>query len=495
MTGNALHITLQRESEIPLYRQLIAQLRALIDGGDLPAGTRLPASRALARQLGISRISVVNAYSELKAAGYLSASAGRGTFVARPRQAPESPQPLRPASAIGKRASSIREMMRLARKKGLIDFSGGAPPSDFFPVRFLQDAINQVIDRDGADALAYEAPEGYPPLRGAVRDYVRAIGINCRVEDVLITGGAQQAIDLVLQSLMRDGDTLLTADPTYLGIIDIAEARRVHIHGIPIDEDGIRIDALDNALEQLRPRLIYVMPSYQNPTGHLMPLHRRRQLVRLAAHHRIPILEDEVYREFRYDGEELPPLKALDDSGVVIHTNAFTKVLLPGIRIGYLVADGPYYQRLARVKQAADISTPGLNQRAIHLLLERGVLAKQLERNRIELRRRRVAALAAAQRYLPPGSQWKAPGGGLFLWVELPADGPSAAETFIAAIARDVAFAIGALFYTSEGGSQAMRLNFGIHKPETIEEGFRRIGAAHAALVADYRDVQRRAVL
>ncbi len=495
MPDRELNIALERESEIPLYRQLITQIRAQINGGDLPAGTRLPASRALATELGLSRISVVNAYNELRAAGYLSAHAGRGTFVARERDAPEARQQLPPAPATRQRASSIREMMRLARKKSLIDFSGGAPPSDFFPVRYLQDAINQVIERDGADALAYEAPEGYPPLRGAVRDYVRVIGINCRVEDVLITGGAQQAIDLVLQSLMRDGDTLLTADPTYLGIIDIAEARRVHIHGIPIDEDGIRIDALENAIDQLRPRLIYVMPSYQNPTGHLMPLHRRRQLVRLAARHRIPILEDEVYREFRYDGDELPPLKALDESGVVIHTNAFTKVLLPGIRIGYLVADGPYYQRLARVKQAADISTPGLNQRAIHLLLERGVLAKQLERNRLELRRRRVAALAAAQRYLPAGSQWKAPGGGLFLWVELPAVGPSAAETFIAAIARDVAFAIGALFYTGEGGRQAMRLNFGIHKPETIEEGFRRIGAVHAALVADYGDVQRRAVL
>ena len=175
-------------------------------------------------------------------------------------------------------------------------------------------------------------------------------------------------------------------------------------------------------------------------------MHRRRQLVRLAAQHRIPILEDEVYREFRFEGEELPPLKALDESDVVIHTNAFTKVLLPGLRIGYLVADGPYYERLARVKQAADISTPGLNQRTIHLLLERGILAKQLERNRLELRRRRVAALAAAQRFLPPGSHWHAPGGGLYLWVELPADGPSAAETFIAGIQRDVAFAIGSSF-------------------------------------------------
>ncbi|MDE2747503.1 MAG: PLP-dependent aminotransferase family protein [Chloroflexota bacterium] len=495
MANPGLNITLQRESEAPLYRQLIEQIRGLIDGGDLPGGARLPASRGLARQLGVSRISVVNAYSELRAAGYLSAHAGRGTFVARERSSPDAAHARRPAPTASQRASAIRGMMRLARRPGVIDFSGGAPPGEFFPLRYLQDAINHVFERDGADALAYEVPAGYPPLRSAVRDYVRAIGIDCRVDDVLITGGAQQAIDLVLQSMMRDGETLVTADPTYLGIIDIAEARRVHIHGIPIDEHGIRIDALENALDDLRPRLIYVMPSYQNPTGHLMPLHRRRQLVQLAARRRIPILEDEVYREFRYDGDELPPLKALDESGVVIHTNAFTKVLLPGIRIGYLVADGPYSERLARVKQAADISTPGLNQRAIHLLLQRGVLAKQLERNRLELRRRRVAALAAAQRYLPAGSGWHAPGGGLFLWVELPQDGPSAAETFIAGIQRDVAFAIGALFYTGDGGSHAMRLNFGIHKPETIEAGFKRIGAAWAALVDEYGDVERGAVL
>jgi len=482
MPNPTLNIKLERAGEVPLYRQLIEQLREQIDGGDLPGGARLPASRTLARQLGLSRISVVNAYNELRAAGYLSAHAGRGTFVARQRESTDFAPPRPSAPTSRQRASVIREMMRRARRPGVIDFSGGAPPGEFFPLRYLQDAINHVFERDGADALAYEVPAGYPPLRRSVRDYVRAIGINCRVDDVLITGGAQQAIDLVLQSLMRPGETLLTADPTYLGIIDIAEARRVQIHGVPIDEDGIRIDALENALDHLRPRLIYVMPSYQNPTGHLMPLHRRRQLARLAAQHRIPVLEDEVYREFRFDGDELPPLKALDESGVVIHTNAFTKVLLPGIRIGYLVADAPYTERLARVKQAADISTPGLNQRAIHLLLERGVLAQQLERNRLELRRRRVAALAAAQRYLPEGCQWRSPGGGLFLWVELPADGPSAAETFIAAIERDVAFAIGGLFFSGEGGEQAMRLNYGIHKPERIEEGFRRIGAAWAAL-------------
>ena len=495
MTKDPLNITLQRQSEAPLYRQLIGQIRAQIDSGDLPAGTRLPPSRALALRLGISRISVVKAYSELRAAGYLSARAGRGTFVARHRDAASAEIPQRPPLPDRQRAAFIRDMMRLARKPGVIDFSSGAPPSEFFPVRYLQDALNQVIERDGAKALSYEAPEGYLPLRSAVRDYVRAIGIQCRLADVLITGGAQQAIDLVLQSLLSPGDTLVTADPTYLGVIDIAQARRVHIHGIPIDEDGIRIDALDNIIADLRPRLIYVMPSYQNPTGHLMPMHRRRQLVRLAARHGIPVLEDEVYREFRFEGEELPPLKALDESGVVIHTNAFTKVLLPGIRIGYLIAGEAYNERLTRVKQAADISTSGLHQRAIHLLLERGVLAQQLERNRIELRRRRVAALAAAQRFFPPGSKWFSPQGGLYLWVELPERGPSAAETFIAGLQRDVAFAIGGLFYTSDGGSHAMRLNFGIQRPDAIDEGFGRIGDAWRALAAEVGDVERSTVL
>ena len=492
----ASSLRLDRESAEPIYRQLIRQIRAHIDSGLLPAGERLPASRGLARQLDLSRISVVKAYAELRAAGLLCAQAGRGTFVARDHESPLSAKvESGPRQMTMRRASSIREMMRLARKPGIINFGHGMPPKEFFPVRHLRDAINHVIERDGADALTYEVPAGYLPLRVAVRDYVRAIGIECRHDDVLITGGAQQAIDLVLQSLMRDGETLVTASPTYLGIMDIAAARHARIRGIPIDDHGIRIDALSEALESYRPRLIYVMPSYQNPTGHLMPMYRRRQLIRLAEQHSIPILEDDVYREFRFDGEALPPLKALDKSGVVIHANAFTKMLLPGMRIGYVIAAGPYYERLVRVKQAADISTSGLNQRVIHLLLERGVLANQLERNRRALRSRRDAALWSAERHLPPGSSWYSPQGGLYLWVELPPDGPSAAETFISAIQRDVAFAIGSMFYTGAGGSHAMRLNYGIHKPDVISEGFRRIGAAWAALVADYGEVERSAVM
>ena len=225
MPKQTLSIALNRDSEEALYRQLITQIRAQIDAGNLPGGARLPASRS-ARAPAWRQPHQRRQRLRRAARGRLPqrSCAGRGTFVARERGAPESTQPARLAPAANQRAASIRRMMRLARRPGVIDFSGGAPPSEFFPVRYLQDAINHVIERDGADALAYEAPAGYPRCGAPCAIMCAPSASNCRVDDVLITGGAQQAIDLVLQSLMRDGETLVTADPTYLGIIDIAEA-------------------------------------------------------------------------------------------------------------------------------------------------------------------------------------------------------------------------------------------------------------------------------
>lgn len=309
------------------------------------------------------------------------------------------------------------------------------------------------------------------------------------------TGGTQQALDLIVQALLSEGDLMVTENPTYLGMIDITRIRRVQIHGISMDEDGMRLDMLENYIIDNHPRLIYVMPSFHNPTGIVMPLHRRRQLLNLAAEYNIPILEDGVYHEFRFEGESLPPLKALDETGIVIHTAGFTKTLLPGMRIGYVIADSPHYDRLVRVKQAADISTPGLNQRAIHIMLERGVLAQQLERNNRELKRRRDVALAAASKYLPPGARWTAPQGGLYLWVELPKTGPTASELYVAAIQMGVAYAIGNVFYTNGCGSYRLRMNYAAQKPVEIEEGFKRLGRAWRDLAADYADMGKEPLL
>jgi DNA-binding transcriptional MocR family regulator len=492
-----LAVSLDRDGEEPIYRQLIRHIKMQIESGTLPPGTRLPASRELAQQLNISRISVVNAYAELRAEGYLSAHAGRGTFVSREGGTVNIPEKngTAPKSEVQSHDRSLRDMMRLSRQPGVISFGSGAPPPEFFPMAYLKDAINMVIDRDGAKALSYEMPEGFGPLRAAVRDYVSALGIQCSTNDVLITGGTQQAIDLVIQALLSEGETLVTENPTYIGMLDIARTRRVQIHGIPIDDEGMRLDYLENIIIDNPPRLIYVMPSFQNPTGIVMPLHRRRQLLNIANEYNIPILEDGIYHEIRFEGETIPPLKALDETGIVIHASGFTKMLLPGIRIGYLICDGAHYSRLVRVKQAADISTPGLNQRAIHIMLERGIMSQQLERNNREFQRRRDVALVAAKKYFPAGTMWRMPQGGLYLWVTLPKNGPSAVELYISAVQMGVAYAIGNVFYTTNPDNYTMRLNFGAHRPADIEEGFQRIGRAWRELAREYAEIEKSPLL
>lgn len=226
-----------------------------------------------------------------------------------------------------------------------------------------------------------------------------------------------------------------------------------------------------------------------------MPLHRRRQLINLAMQYGVTILEDGVYHEFRYEGEHIPPLRALDEYGVVIHASAFTKMLLPGIRIGYVISDSKHHQRILRVKQSADISTSGLNQRAIHLMLERGVMSQQLERNNREFRRRRDVAVVAARKHFPPGTQFRTPQGGLYLWVRFPNQGPTAAELYLTAVQHGVGYAIGNVFFAGQADPYSVRLNYGAHRPEDIESGFKRLGDAWRQCVAGYAEMERTHVL
>ncbi|HMM29375.1 MAG TPA: PLP-dependent aminotransferase family protein [Aggregatilineaceae bacterium] len=483
-TVDRLDIPLARESVEPIYKQLARHLRLQIESGRLLPGDRLPPTRDLARELGVGRVSVVNAYAELQEEGRIAAHPGRGTFVTGTRSAAGGMPPA--WSLPGAATFSMREMTRLARQPGVIAFSGGTPSEEFLPVEALRHAINVVLDRDGASAVDYEETEGYPPLRAHVAEYVASLGIRCHPDDVLITGGAQQALDLVVQALLGEGDTLATANPTYLGMLDIAHVRRVIPIGVGMDRDGMRLDQLEAVIQARRPGLIYVAPTHHNPTGTVMPIHRRRQLLALAKHYDIPILEDAVYHELGYQGAPPPPLKALDEDRLVLHASGFSKILLPGTRTGYLIASGALRDRLVRVKQAADICTPGLNQRAMHVFLASGALPGHLNRVRSALRLRCQAAVEAAERYLPPGSRWTPPSGGLYLWVALPDEGPTAAELYITAIQHGVSYAIGTLFHTDGGGDRYLRLNFSAQPPARIIEGMKRLGAAWEAWRATY---------
>ncbi|MCS6871498.1 MAG: PLP-dependent aminotransferase family protein [Anaerolineae bacterium] len=476
------HLRLNKHSAEPLYRQLARALRERIAEGVLCVGDKLPPSRQLAAQLGVSRMCVVNAYTELLNEGILMASPGRGTFVAESFGALSDPSAL-PSVAANPSAGTLSP-------ESVIAFSGGAPAEEFLPVAAIRRSIEAVLERDGATAVAYEETEGYPPLRAAVAQHLASLGIRATPENVLITGGCQQALDLAIQALLNEGDTLLTTSPTYLGILDIARIRRLRVVGVPTDEQGLRTELLESAIIACRPRLIYIAPTHHNPTGSVMPLHRRRVLLRIAAVADIPVLEDGVYHELSYGAEPPPPLKALDEYGVVIHANGFSKIVLPGVRIGYLVVEGALRQRVLRVKQAADICTPSLNQRAMHHFLVSGALSGHLDRVRRACQQRRDVALKAAQRYLPSGARWSVPSGGVYLWIELPHSGVTAAQLYPVALRHGVSFAIGAEFFTDESEPSAayfIRLNFAQQSASRIEEGMRRLGAAWSEACAVLR--------
>ena len=376
----------------------------------------------------------------------------------------------------------------------MIDFSQGSPAEDFLPVGLIRDAINAVLARDGAAAVAYESPEGYLPLREAIARSLRWQGIPTHAGEVLITGGCQQALDLAVQALLNPGDVLLTSNPTYAGMLDIAQARGVVAVGVPVDAEGMRTDAVEELIIEHRPRLLYIAPTYHNPTGTVMPLHRRHHLLDIAARHRLPVLEDAVYEPLTYVGTPPPSLKALEAEGeaaargMVLYASSFSKVFLPGMRIGYLVAGGRLYQRLASVKRAADVCTPALNQRAMQVVMEGSALRDHLAEVQVACAQRRAAMLDALTRHFPTTS-WDEPAGGLYVWARLPGDGPTATELFLHAVHRGVAFAMGPLFHTDGGGAYHLRLNIAAHPPEIIQEGIRRLAAAWRDLAAGYEPV------
>ncbi len=489
-------IQLNRESDQPLYLQVADQLRAGIENGALPPETRLPASRTLAKKLGVNRITIVNAYSELEAEGLVVTRVGSGTYVALPQHGAEQPalppSPLRWRSPLAMRRQwssnqMMAEMMRLVGQPGVISFAGGAPASEFLPVNEFRRALNDVLRRDGAEALQYEAAAGYFPLRESIAHMLQERGINAHGEDVLITAGCQQAADISLRVLARSSDSvLMVEDPCYLGLLDLVTSRRINPIGVPMDDFGLETDRLEQMILRHRPRLIYVTPTFHNPTGRTLPLQRRRELLAIAGRYGVPILEDSSYVGLRFEGDSLPSLKSMDSEGIVFYAGGFSKTLVPGIRIGFLVAPPALQERMIATKQTADILTSPLNQRALHAYLESGHFEGHLLQVRAAYRERRDAMMAAMQRYFPPGARWLSPAGGIYLWVEMPPGGPTATELYLTAVNYNVAFGIGSVFSASGQFDYALRLNFAVNSPEQIEEGIRRMGKAWHELLERY---------
>jgi GntR family transcriptional regulator/MocR family aminotransferase len=493
-----MEIPLNREGGAPLYQQIRQHLTRLIQGGMLPAHSRLPATRQLAADLGVNRITISTAYAELEAAGLVYGQPGRGTFV--------SPSPaLEPLPAYdqaengrgpGRRLLSQRglwqealaarlapgsgsqwsQLLKLAQEPGIISFAGGIPDVETFPVEDFRSAMQSVFKRDGQAAMNYGAVQGYAPLRGAISGFLREQGIAATPEQILITSGSQQALSLVAMALLQPGDTVIVEAPTYANALQMFQWLRVQVLGVPIDEEGIRVDLLEHLLKHQPAQLIYTMPTFHNPTGITMSGRRRRTLLALAERYSLPIAEDDYIGGLRYEGAHEPSLKAMDACGNVIHISTYSKMLMPGPRIGFVLTEDPLLERLIELKHQIDIGASELIQRTLETYIGDGRWRAHTRRVSRIYHARRDVMVESLEKYFPPQAQWTVPKGGFFLWVRLP-EGISIRELYQAAIQRGVAFAPGPMFFPGEPAYPAFRLSYSQRTEEEIVEGIRRLGA------------------
>jgi GntR family transcriptional regulator / MocR family aminotransferase len=482
-----MRIPIDRQGAIPLYQQIETYLRDSIRAGTLAPETRLPATRVLARDLGVSRITIENAYAALEADGLVERRTGSGTYVlpwsALPpqRRGDTIAWPLWQHTLVRTATLAQDEVATSARWREPhphpISFTGFGDPR-LFPIADFAKAIREVMRRDGSACLAFDDRRGYEPLRTTVAQILASQGVQAHPANILITTGSQQALALMTHLVLKPGDTVLVERPTYDGALDLFRAHQLTVIGCPVDAHGMQVEHMEPLLQQHHPKLIYTIPNFQNPTGAHLSLDRRRALVALADRYNVPLLEDDFVGELRYEGRLLPALKALDPGGRVIYVGTFSKLLMPSLRIGFLVAEGPVYDLLVQRKWASDLATSTLIQRALELYISVGRYQAHVRRSCQVYRKRRDAIMEAIRRYLPSEVQVIAPHGGLFVWVRLPAS-RSALQLQPVAREEGVEYVAGAHFFPQpDEGRGYVRLNFATQTEQDIEEGIQRLGRA-----------------
>ena len=385
-------------------------------------------------------------------------------------------------------SSAIRDLLKLTQKPGMISFAGGLPAPDLFPTKRFEEACHKVLTEQASTALQYGATEGYEPLRELIANTIARYGIKAKVENVLITSGSQQALDLIGKLFINRGDRVLVEAPTYLGALQAFNVYGAEYVSVPSDANGLCTEQLEAPLRS-GPKFMYVLPNFQNPAGTTLSEGRRQELVLLADRYGIPIVEDDPYGQLRYEGEHLPALVVLDREnlrrddgysiGNVIYLSTFSKTLAPGLRLGWIVAPPEVIAKLAQLKQGADLHTSTFTQVVAYEVARDGFLDQHVKLIRQVYRERRDVMLQALKEFSPNGVTWTHPEGGLFLWVTLPA-GLDMRAVFHAAIEQNVAFVPGDSFYANDAveGSRHMRLNFSNAHPEQIREGIRRLALA-----------------
>lgn len=377
------------------------------------------------------------------------------------------------------RRSAIREILKVLNKPGMISFAGGLPAPETFPVDDLKKIVVEVLENSGSDGLQYGTTEGDNELRRLLVERHRNQGIKLEVENLIITTGSQQAIDLISKAFINPGDYVFCGLPSYLGAINTFLVYGAKLKGIHLDKEGFNPDELERTIINLRThgkklKFIYIIPDFQNPSGITLPESRRERIIRIAEKYDLLIVEDSPYREIRFEGETRKTMYELDTEGRVISLFTFSKIFAPGFRVGWVLGNPVVLDKIIMAKQTSDLCTSPFAQKIIARYIEKGLLEKNIQ-NTIELyRERRDHMIRCFRKYMPAGVTWTEPEGGLFLFVTLPS-GYDSDKVFKSAADKNVAFVPGSTFFCNGTGKNTLRINFSFSNNNEIEEGVGRL--------------------
>ncbi len=388
-------------------------------------------------------------------------------------------QSLLSVNSKGMKKSQIRELLKLTSDPEIISFAGGLPAADTFPVKELTDIINDVMAKEAHLALQYGATEGDTLLRTLLVERYKKQGLNISLENLIITTASQQALDLIGKVFVDRGDKVIVGLPSYLGGLGAFGSYGAEMIGIPLDEEGMDVKKLKKALQEMKdngekPKFIYIIPDFQNPSGITMSEQRRLNIIAIAKEYDVLIVEDSPYRELRFEGEEVKTLYALDNTEQVLTLGTFSKIFAPGFRIGWVIGNPDILDKIVMAKQSTDLCTPPFAQRIVARYLEKGLLDTTIESIKIKYAEKRDVMLKAFEEYMPPQVEWTSPEGGLFLFLTLP-ENMDTAELFLEAIKEKVAYVVGNAFYCDGGGKNTMRINFSYSSKEMNIEGVKRL--------------------
>ncbi|MTI48139.1 MAG: PLP-dependent aminotransferase family protein [Firmicutes bacterium] len=457
-------IVLDKESNQHLYIQLYSQLKDLIIQDKIKHHTKLPPIRKMADLLSVNNVTVVNAYKLLEQEGYVYKKIGSGTFV---------------QDISTKKLQNILmdESVELFGEENnhlaTLNLASTAPTPDLFPINDFKTVLNEVLDRDKGNAFVYQESQGYHPLRESIRDYIKGYGIETNIENIQIISGAQQGIDILAKSLLDYGDVVFTESPTYTGAIAAFKSRSANIIQIPIEDDGIDIKSLEGKLRSLKPKFVYIMPVFQNPTGHSYSQEKKRKILDLVEKYDTFIVEDDYLSDLSFFDKSNSTLKAMDKNNRVIYIKSFSKIFMPGLRLGFMVIPNSIYNEVLSAKHTSDISTSGLMQRAFDLYLNKGKWQKHIKYMESIYKRRFNVWIDCLEKYIPREITWYTPNGGLNFWMSLP-HGYSSNDLYKLCSKNNILIVPGSVFYADQRDSQFFRISMASVHSKDIDKSVKK---------------------